>query len=261
MTCNEDWKIPMEKFSEKVTADEILENLTWKQKLFYKNQNNVIRSLLEAHNQVELKAGEILEDPIESTETTKKIAFYGSAVANAFLLIIKIFAVYFSNSLSVLASALDSFLDILSGAILCFTDIIKRKTSEWDYPAGKSHFEPVGIVIFSSCMFTATFHLLITSIQALISQDIDVDIDTFTLVILLITIILKFILWIYCRRIKDSEAINAIATDHRNDVISNIFGVTTALLGYHFRWWIDPIGAVFISIYLMFIWFKTGSCM
>ena len=255
----EDWQIPMETFSDKITSDENLGKLKWKQKVFYKNQNDIIRSLLEAQKQIDTKPESSIEKD-KRAALAKNIALYGSAIANIFLLIIKIFAAYFSGSLSVLASALDSFLDILSGAILFIMEIIANKTSERDYPAGKSRFEPVGIVMFSSCMFTATFQLLISSIQTLITQDIDITVDTLTLVILMITIVLKFILWMYCRTIKGSEAVNALAIDHRNDVISNIFGVTTALLGYHLYWWIDPVGAIVISLYLMFTWFRTGLC-
>ena len=136
-----------------------------------------------------------------------------------------------------------------------------RKTAESDYPAGKSRFEPVGVVIFSSCMFTATLQLLLSSIQVLIEQDLDLQVDFWTLMVLLTTIVLKLILWLYCRTVGNSETVNALSLDHRNDVISNIFGVTTALAGFHFRWWIDPLGAVFISLYLMFIWARTGFCM
>ena len=263
VTPNENWQIPIETFADKLTSDENLGKLKWKQKLFYKNQNDIIRSLMDAHNQVETLPGDLTEEEAEANESaalSKKIALYGSAGSNIFLLFLKIFAAYFSGSLSVLASALDSFLDILSGAILFIMEIVANKTSERDYPAGKSRFEPVGIVIFSSCMFTATFQLLISSIQTLITQDIDITVDTATLVILMITIVLKFFLWMYCRTVKGSEAVNALALDHRNDVVSNIFGVTTALLGYHYRWWIDPMGAVCISLYLMFIWFRTGLC-
>ena len=172
----------------------------------------------------------------------------------------QVFAAYFSGSLSVIASALDSFLDLLSGAIIFLTEILTQKTSEEDYPAGKSRFEPVGIVIFSSCMFTATLQLLLSSIQVLIEQELELNVDMWTLIVLFTTIVLKLVLWLYCRTVGDSEAVNALTVDHRNDVVSNIFGVTTALLGYHVRWWIDPLGAVFISLYLMFIWARTGFC-
>lgn len=261
----EEWQMPIEAFTSMLKEDSSMDQLKWKQKDFYKHQNEIIRSLLKAQEEVRrgqngLGATEAELDAQEALNLSRKIAIYGSVVCNVFLLILKVFAAYFSGSLSVIASALDSFLDLLSGAIIFVTEIMTLRTSQEDYPAGKSRFEPVGIVIFAACMFTATLQLLLSSIEALIAQDLHLMVDGWTLAVLLTTIGLKFVLWMYCRKVSGSEAVNALSVDHRNDVISNLFGVSTALLGYHYRWWIDPLGAVLISLYLMFIWARTGYC-
>ena len=57
----EDWQIPMETFSDKITSDENLGKLKWKQKVFYKNQNDIIRSLLEAQKQIDTKSESSIE--------------------------------------------------------------------------------------------------------------------------------------------------------------------------------------------------------
>jgi len=137
-------------------------------------------------------------------------------------------------------------------------EYLSHRTAESDYPAGKSRFEPVGIVIFSACMFTATVQLLLSAIETLVSQDLNLDITWITLTVLGITIATKFFLWLYCRTVGGSEAVIALSVDHRNDVVTNLFGVATALMGFYLRWWIDPIGAVVISFYVMFIWARTG---
>lgn len=158
-----------------------------------------------------------------------------------------------------LASALDSFLDLLSGAIIFLTEIVTRRAAPENYPAGKSRFEPVGIIVFSSCMFTATFQLLLDSVQSLITHDVELEMSLIAMSVLIVTITLKLILWLYCREVGDgSESVKALATDHRNDVVSNIFGTVAALLGVYFRWWMDPLGAICISLYLMTVWATTG---
>ena len=171
---------------------------------------------------------------------------------------IKIIAAILSGSLSVLASAVDSFLDIFSGAIMSLTEYLARKSKLEDYPAGTSRFEPVGIVIFSACMFTATFQLLLSSVETLITQVHDLDVTYVVVAILATTIALKFVLWMYCRLIKGSEIAQTLAMDHRNDVISNIFGAATALIGNYWKWWVDPIGAILISSFLMSVWARNG---
>ena len=253
----EAWEMPIEAFTEHLRSDENLNQYRWKQKNFYKHQNDIIRSLMEAHEQTK-NGAEDEEEEEDNSAVSRKIAIYGSLGCNILLLFLKVFAAYFSGSLSVIASALDSFLDLLSGAILFLTEYLTDKSSHEDYPAGKSRFEPVGLVIFSACMFTATLQLLLSSIETLITKDLDLYVDKWTMIVLFTTIALKFCLWMYCRTISGSEAVNALALDHRNDVVSNLFGVTTAMLGYHYKWWIDPLGAIFISLYLMFIWACTG---
>jgi len=62
----------------------------------------------------------------------------------------------------------------------------------------------------------------------------------------------------YCRLIIGSEVAQTLAMDHRNDVISNIFAACTALIGNYWEWWIDPIGAMIISSFLMSVWARNG---
>lgn len=70
--------------------------------------------------------------------------------------------------LLVLAAAIDSFLDILLGSLVWITSIIRDHTRPWDYPAGKSRFEPLGMIVFSSVMFSATLQLLLEGIKVCI---------------------------------------------------------------------------------------------
>jgi len=257
---DDSWMVPIETFTQHIKSDESLGKLKWKQKRFYKHQNELIQSFLDTHQQVSRLHGETEEEAAakDKHELAKNIAIYGSVVANICLFILKVIAAYFSGSLSVLASALDSFLDLLSGAIIFLMEFLAKKTSPDDYPAGKSRFEPVGIVIFSACMFTATVQLLLSAIETLITQNLELEISTVTLVVLFTTIGVKFFLWLYCRTVSNSEAVAALSQDHRNDVVTNLFGVATAVLGYYYKWWIDPVGAIVISFYVMSIWARTG---
>jgi divalent metal cation (Fe/Co/Zn/Cd) transporter len=78
--------------------------------------------------------------------------------------------------------------------------------------------------------------------------------------ILSIGIGLKLVLWIYCKYIYErtkSDTLGALAEDHLNDVMSN----TAALIAVAVAtartdlWWFDPIGAIVISIVIMYRWF------
>lgn len=88
------WQIPIETFTSQLKSDESLYKLKWKQKKFYKHQNEIIRYMLEAQEQA--ARGPDYEETDEEKqeaaghELAKNIAVYGSLFCNIFLLILKV---------------------------------------------------------------------------------------------------------------------------------------------------------------------------
>lgn len=66
-----------------------------------------------------------------------------SNFANLVLFVAKVYASIESRSLAVIASTLDSLLDLLSGFILWFTSHAMRKPNQYRYPIGKKRMQPV----------------------------------------------------------------------------------------------------------------------
>ena len=91
---------------------------------------------------------------------------------------------------------------------------------------------------------------------------------------LIAIIFLKVLLWGYCKSVKSllvasrsgesSTSIEAMAQDHINDCLSNgvavvcVFFATLPGVG-DTLWWLDPAGAILISVYIMWSWYETGS--
>jgi divalent metal cation (Fe/Co/Zn/Cd) transporter len=69
-------------------------------------------------------------------------------------------------------------------------------------------------------------------------------------------IAVKGVLYFYCafaQKVLKSDNLGALAEDHFNDVISNSVAIVTACISsVSSAWWIDPIGAIIIS--LIIIW-------
>lgn len=80
--------------------------------------------------------------------------------------------------------------------------------------------------------------------------------------ILVIGIGLKLVLYLYCKYIYDktkSDTLGALAEDHLNDVMSNTAALVTAAVATAHGgelWWFDPIGAIVISLVIMYRWFS-----
>lgn len=73
----------------------------------------------------------------------ESLAIYASNIANVVIFIAKVFACVESKSLAVIASTLDSLLDLLSGFILWFTSHAMKKPNHHWYPVGKNRMQPV----------------------------------------------------------------------------------------------------------------------
>lgn len=58
----------------------------------------------------------------------------------------------------------------------------------------------------------------------------------------------KFFLMLYCRSFQN-DIVRAYAQDHFFDVITNSIGLATALLAVRFYWWMDPVGAILVSLF------------
>ena len=80
-----------------------------------------------------------------------KIAINVNVIANIFLLAAKIFAIFYSSSLSLIASAVDSALDLLCTLIIFSTNKLvqyKIKALNKRFPIGRRRLEPIGILVF-----------------------------------------------------------------------------------------------------------------
>nr|KAG5706461.1 hypothetical protein BaRGS_032854 [Batillaria attramentaria] len=79
--------------------------------------------------------------------------------------------------------------------------------------------------------------------------------------------VVKFILWVVCRRVK-SPIVQALALDHRIDVCSNAVAIVCGYLGsrqfqndFHtddFKY-VDPAGAILITVYIIYTWWRMGA--
>ncbi|MCO5547316.1 hypothetical protein L7F22_000764 [Adiantum nelumboides] len=183
-----------------------------------------------------------------------------SNIANVILLILKVYASVRSGSIAIIASTLDSLLDLLAGAILWFTKYSMSCHDVYNYPIGKSRVQPVGIVIFAAVMATLGVQVLIEAVRQLLAHDASSKMSTSELEwlcsIMGIATVVKLALFLYCRSFKN-EIIRAYSKDHSFDVLTNVIGLAAAILANWFYWWIDPVGAIVLALYTITNWSKT----
>ena len=271
-----DWRVDVNKIAfvdglvAKVPAVQKKENLK-KVKRFYKHQNELVDAFvrLNTAQQASKFAGADLSGKFplgapdgddEKTATSVRIAVRGSLAANIFLLCIKIVAAAMSGSLSVIASVLDSALDLFSGAVLAFTDHFMSIEDNTKYPAGKKRFEPLGVLIFSCVMCVASVSVLQEGAVRFASGKYE-SVSGFyeTVGILALVILIKLVLYFYCKKLASFDAsCDALAQDHCNDCLSNALGILGVVLNVYVAGYWDPIFGCVITAHIMQTWARTG---
>ncbi|KAF2236671.1 hypothetical protein EV356DRAFT_512878 [Viridothelium virens] len=185
-----------------------------------------------------------------------------NVVANVLLVVIKIVAASATGSLSLLASLLDSVLDLLCTLIVWTTN----KLVQWrlaslrkKFPVGRRRLEPLGILVFSIIMVVSFLQILQESVQKLLPNG---DHEVASLPAVAIgamagNAVVKGIIGIGCWPIKTTQ-VQALVQDCKTDVYFNTASLLFPLLGHVLNvWWLDPVGAAILSLYIIYDWADT----
>lgn len=190
-------------------------------------------------------------------------AIWYSNAANVVLVAAQFYALVVTGSCSMLAVFLDAALDVSSGlVILASWHMKKQVTDTHKYPVGRSRVEPIGIILMACLMTAGT----LTSIKESLEQGFEVvmsgkaasaffGMTADVAFILSLALVTKGTLYWYCRESPD-RSVEALAMDHKNDVLASSFAVLAMLVT---QWFpnaalLDPVGGVFISILIIRNW-------
>lgn len=196
----------------------------------------------------------------ERLARSETLAIRISNVANMVLFAAKVYASVWSGSLAIIASTLDSLLDLLSGFILWFTAFSMSTPNPYQYPIGKKRMQPLGILVFASVMATLGLQIILESVRTMVSDDDEFNLtneqERWVVGIMLGVTLVKLFLVFYCRTFTN-EIVKAYAQDHFFDVITNIIGLIAVLLANYIDDWMDPVGAIILALYTIRTWSMT----
>lgn len=153
------------------------------------------------------------EDEREKRRTGEKRAKWAiniNVIANILLLLAKIIAAFTSSSLSLIASLVDSALDLLCTLIIWTTNKLvqwKIKRLQHKFPVGRRRLEPLGILVFSIIMIVSFLQILQESVTKLLPggpRDA-ATLPPIAIGALAATVIVKGIIWFGCIRVKTTQ--------------------------------------------------------
>ncbi len=185
-------------------------------------------------------------------ESTKKVGILG-IIGNIFLLIIKLIVALFSHSQALIADAINSAGDIFSSIMTYIGNKIACTPSDDDHNFGHGKAEYIFSLLISVFMLFIACKLFVDSIISIIMQK-QFIFSYYLIVVCIITIIIKFLLYIYAKSAYEKHnniLINASMKDHRNDMILTCGTLFSVILGYYGFYFVDGLIGAIISIYIL----------
>lgn len=253
-------------------ADRDVEAMGGKMRDFYARQNSLIDAFMAslalrsdaAHN------GDSRAEGGGGNGQQRSVNYFvsGSFASNVVLFLIKLATAIASKSVVVLASTIDSALDLVSALVMFWSNRASQRASAYKYPQGRRRLEPVGIIVFACIMSVTAAHVvmdagvsLVTGLATEGGPRLD-GVGPSTFWVLGAVVAVKSLLWAVGSALRQhSESAAALATDHRNDTLSN--SVSAAVLAVaasvHSLWWADPVAGILMALFIVYTWAEVGG--
>ncbi|KAL8821411.1 MAG: hypothetical protein Q9191_007313 [Dirinaria sp. TL-2023a] len=208
-----------------------------------------------------------------------KIAVHGSFAANLVLAALQIYGAVSSGSLSLFTTMADAIFDPLSNVTLIICNRAVRKVDARRFPSGKARIETAGNIVFCFMMTAVSFLIIVLSIMELTGGNYTAwtcatttktneptrtpkptkPFHLISSIVVGIALVTKIALFAYCWALRNLYSqIRILWEDHRNDSLINGIGLATSILGAHIAWWIDPMGAILLSLLISALWLRTA---
>ncbi|KAI5921728.1 hypothetical protein F4810DRAFT_331128 [Camillea tinctor] len=199
------------------------------------------------------------DDDLDSGDRIVALAIYVNFAANVILLAGKVAVVISMSSMSVLASLVDAVLDFLSTVIVWITTWLISRQDQYKYPVGRRRLEPLGVLVFSVIMITSFTQVALESVNRLLSPEHElIEVGIPALSIMLSTVLIKGLCWLWCRLVKNSS-VQALAADAMTDVIFNTGSILFPITGFYLKiWWLDALGGLVLSVVVIINWSQTS---
>lgn len=190
-------------------------------------------------------------------ESANKAGILG-ILGNLFLALIKGFAGFTFNSQAMIADSFNSAGDILSSLFTFIGNKISSKPGDNDHNFGHGKSEYIFSFLISISMIIVSAKLLFDSVSSLVNHN-TLDFSILLVIVCVITIIVKFALFLYTRYLLKKQPnilIEANNKDHFNDCIITSCTLISILFSLIGIFWIDSIVGIIISFYIFYTGIK-----
>ena len=224
---------------------------------FYENQNENIERMLKPVEEHVRAARELNNE----NSLKYKIAVYASFAANIILCVVQVYGAVSSGSLSLFTTMADAIFDPMSNLTLLLCNKAVHRVDPRKFPAGKARIETAGNICFCFLMTAVSFIIIAFSIREIIegSDTLTSSFHLPSIIAVSVAFVTKLGLFLYCFALRNQVSqIRILWEDHRNDLLINGVGLATSVMGSKIRWWIDPMGAIVLSVLISGLWLHSA---
>jgi cation diffusion facilitator family transporter len=200
-----------------------------------------------------LKKSEMNRKRVAAT-ATKVNAAKLSVGSNSFLILIKLFAGIITGSVSLVAEAVHSLMDLAAAGIALVSVRISDKPGDKQHPYGHGKAENISGVAEAVLIFVAAGIIIYEAVKRLITGR-TLELLEIGIAIMVVSIVVNVFVSRYLLKVAkntDSLALEGDARHLTTDVLTMV-GVLVGLILVRFTGlsWIDPVVAILVALFIM----------
>ncbi|MEM7446064.1 MAG: cation diffusion facilitator family transporter, partial [Pseudomonadota bacterium] len=184
----------------------------------------------------------------------KRQATIASASVAMILILAKLAAWLVTDSITILASLLDSSVDLIASLVTFFTVRQAMRPPDSAHRFGHAKAEPLGALVQSAFVGGSALFLIFHSVSRLLTPQPVVQ-EAVGIAVIVFAMLLTGILVVYQHMVvarTGSIAIRADRMQYLTDLVLNLTIIAALVVVSQTGWlWVDPIVAIIISIWLL----------
>ena len=184
-----------------------------------------------------------------------KLATYASVATASVLIFAKLIVWFMTGSMSLLATLLDSTMDILASLITLFAVRIAIAPADDDHHFGHGKAEQLAVLAQSAFIAGSAVVLLLNTLDRITGDEIIVENESAGIAVMIFSLVATLALLAFQRHVikkTDSPAIKSDSLHYQVDLLTNI-AVLAALAGSGLGYaQMDNILAILIGAYMLF---------
>lgn len=194
-----------------------------------------------------------VSDPAVRTAYGKLCGAVGIA-CNFFLFLIKLTAGLLCGSVAVTADAVNNLSDASSSVISLLGFKLAAKPADDDHPYGHGRYEYLSALAVAILVVVIGFETLGSGIQKIV-EPTEVEFGALTVAVLLVSVMVKLWLMVFNSSIGKkigSAALIATAKDSRNDIVSSLAVLVSAIISYASGVELDGYMGVIVAAFILY---------